>query len=94
MPSGPVTTARPAGDAAVSGRRLTIVVDPAACDGYGTCAELFPERIAADPWGYPLVTGVEIAPAHLQHARRAVASCPRQALHLVERDDVLRGPTG
>ena len=30
-------------------------VDPIACDGRGLCAELFPEWIALDDWGYPIV---------------------------------------
>ena len=34
-------------------RRLT--VDPIACSGHGACAELFPERIQLDDWGYPML---------------------------------------
>ena len=26
-----------------------------ACDGRGLCAELLPDLISTDPWGYPLV---------------------------------------
>lgn len=65
-------------------RRYTLVVDAVACDGHGVCAELFPERVALDRWGFPLLDGAEIAPAHLEHAERAVAACPRLALHLKE----------
>ena len=55
-------------------------VNPIACDGRGICAELFPERIKLDDWGYPIV-GPEPIPASLElHARRAVASCPTLAL--------------
>ena len=32
-----------------------LVVDPVACAGHGLCAELLPERIALDDWGYPIV---------------------------------------
>lgn len=61
-----------------------IVVDPIECDGHGICAELFPERIRLDPWGYPIIDSEEIPLALYEHAQRAVASCPRLALHLVE----------
>ncbi len=65
-------------------RRLTLRTDPTACDGHGVCAELFPERIRLDPWGYPIIDGDDI-PGHLEeHARRAASGCPRLALHLVE----------
>lgn len=60
-----------------------LMVDPVSCDGHGVCAELLPERIRRDPWGYPIVSSEPLGAAHLEHARRAVASCPRLALHLV-----------
>ncbi|HUZ10420.1 MAG TPA: ferredoxin [Acidimicrobiales bacterium] len=64
---------------------VSLVIDPTSCDGRGLCAELFPERIAMDPWGYPIVDGGDIPVSQLEHARRAVLSCPRLALHLLER---------
>ena len=67
-----------------SGYRL--VVDPIACDGAGVCAELFPEMIATDPWGYPIIDGREIPPELMELARRATVSCPRLALTLVRLD--------
>lgn len=66
--------------------RHRLVVDPVACGGAGVCAELFPEMISLDPWGFPIVAPGEVAPALVEHARRAVASCPRLALHLVRTD--------
>jgi len=48
------------------------------------CAELFPERIALDEWGYPVIDVEPISPELLSHARRAAQSCPTFAL-LVER---------
>ena len=30
-------------------------VDPLLCDAYGYCAELLPEAIALDEWGYPVI---------------------------------------
>ncbi len=59
-----------------------IAVDPIACDGHGLCAELFPERIALDDWGYPIVDPTPIAGPLERHARRAVAQCPKAALRL------------
>jgi len=35
--------------------RFTLVIDPIACDGHGVCAELFPEGIRLDPWGFPII---------------------------------------
>jgi ferredoxin len=65
----------------VSARRV-IVVDPIACDGHGLCAELFPERIGLDDWGFPIVDGEPVPPALEKHARRAIAECPTRALRL------------
>ncbi len=56
-------------------------VDPIACDGHGMCAELFPEGIALDDWGFPIVEGP--VPAGLEKlAERAVNACPVRALRL------------
>jgi ferredoxin len=60
-------------------------VDPIACVGHGLCAELFPERITLDDWGYPIVDGAPIPDDLLAHARRAADACPTLAL-LLERD--------
>jgi ferredoxin len=64
----------------MSGVRLQI--DRIACDGRGYCADLFPEMIHLDDWGFPIIAPGEV-PTHLRaHARRAVASCPVIALRL------------
>jgi len=57
-------------------------VDRIRCDGHGLCAELLPEVIALDDWGYPIVKAGTLAPALLEHARKAVAACPVLALTL------------
>jgi ferredoxin len=59
-----------------------IVVDPIACTGHGLCAELFPERITLDDWGYPIVDPAPIDPHDRANARRAVDACPALALRL------------
>ena len=61
-------------------RRLT--VDPIACSGHGLCAELFPEGIELDDWGYPIIRDGEVGPELREHALRAVRSCPVLALRL------------
>ena len=38
-------------------------MDPVACDAYGFCAELLPERVTLDEWGYPVVDGTPVAPS-------------------------------
>ena len=65
------------------GARLRLVVDPVACDGNGSCAELLPEWVALDEWGFPVVRPGPVPGSLAGHARRAVAACPRMALHLV-----------
>ena len=62
------------------GKRLA--VDWIACDGRGLCAELLPEAISLDPWGFPILTGAGIDRSLERHARRAVKACPMQALRL------------
>lgn len=57
-------------------------VNPIACDGHGLCAELFPERVSLDDWGYPMVDASPIPRSLEQHARRAVDACPVLALRL------------
>lgn len=59
-------------------------VDWIACDGHGVCAELFPEGIALDDWGYPILRPGAIPPELLDHAKRAAAACPALALRLVD----------
>ena len=61
---------------------LQLVVDRIACDGFGMCAELLPELIELDDWGYPILTAGGVPDVLLDHARRAVAVCPVLALRL------------
>jgi ferredoxin len=64
-------------------RRLR--VNPTLCTGYGYCAEIVPELITVDDWGYPIVSPREIESPELLHlARKAVATCPRLALLIEE----------
>ncbi len=64
-------------------------VNPIACEAHGMCAELLPERISLDDWGYPIVDAQPLPPELLDHARRAAQACPTFALLLTrERDRV------
>ena len=57
-------------------------LDPIACDGHGICADLLPERITLDDWGYPIIDDNPVSGELLKHARRTVTNCPTLALHL------------
>jgi ferredoxin len=59
-------------------------INPIACVGYGMCAELLPEVIELDRWGYPIMSSPEIPRALLSHARRAAKACPTLALLIEE----------
>jgi ferredoxin len=64
--------------------RRILVVNPIACDAHGICAELLPELIRLDDWGYPIIDPGPVPP-HLEPlARRAVSACPTLALRLRE----------
>jgi ferredoxin len=59
-------------------------VDWPACKARGLCAELLPEVVTLDEWGYPIVDR-EVDDELLGLARDAVRMCPRLALRLVDR---------
>ncbi len=60
-------------------------VNPIACEAHGMCAELLPERIQLDEWGYPIVDERPLDGELVAHATRAAQACPTFAL-LVERE--------
>ena len=66
-------------------KQLTLRLDPIACDAHGLCAELLPEYIRLDDWGYPIVAEEPVPPEHAALARRAAAACPTLALVLEAR---------
>jgi len=63
---------------------MRLRVDPINCHAHGVCAELLPELITLDEWGYPIVDPAPITPSLERHAKRAVAACPVLALMLEE----------
>ncbi|MGI8412778.1 MAG: ferredoxin [Solirubrobacteraceae bacterium] len=64
--------------------RARLRVNSIACDAHGLCAELLPELIVLDDWGYPIVEPGDVPPELLGLARRAVDVCPTLALLLVQ----------
>jgi ferredoxin len=65
----------------------TLRVDPIACRAHGLCAELLPELIDLDEWGYPIVRGDEVPDRLRVDSRSAVAACPTLALTLRRNDE-------
>ncbi|ODU01371.1 MAG: ferredoxin [Pseudonocardia sp. SCN 72-86] len=58
-------------------------VDAIACEAHGLCADLLPELVSLDEWGYPIVSGP--VPRHLRRAAAAaVSACPALALRLAD----------
>jgi ferredoxin len=63
-------------------KRFELAVDRIKCDGRGLCAEILPERIRLDSWGYPIIAPGPV-PEHLMAlAQRAVDDCPVLAIAL------------
>ena len=63
-------------------RQVEMVVDRIKCDGRGLCAEILPELIRLDSWGYPIITPGPIPQQLIALAERAVDDCPTLALAL------------
>jgi ferredoxin len=63
-------------------------VNPIMCEAHGMCAELLPELIRLDDWGYPIIDEAQVPGDLLDLARKAADACPTLAL-LLEED---RGP--
>lgn len=75
---------------------MRLNLDPTHCDAVGVCAQILPEIVRLDEWGFPILadsdsgpTGFEQdrrsveVPSDLEHlAHRAAYSCPRLALRL------------
>jgi ferredoxin len=61
---------------------VTLAVDWTSCQAHGLCAELLPERITLDEWGYPLLDTAPLPASAVRRAREAAADCPVLALKL------------
>src|SRR5271154_1405235 len=77
--SGPATAAR--ADAATHRRGLamkhTLRVNPIACTGHGICAELLPELIELDEWGYPILDTRPVPPLARLRSTQSGRGVPR-----------------
>jgi ferredoxin len=61
---------------------MRITVNPTSCAAHGLCAEVLPEWIVLDEWGYPILDGDELPAQLVKHARRAARACPTLAILL------------
>lgn len=57
-------------------------VNAIACDGRGLCAEVFPEMITLDDWGFPIIRDHDVSPGLRPAAEEAIRLCPQLALRL------------
>ena len=62
--------------------RPALRVDPIACAGRGLCAELLPELITLDDWGFPMIADCGIPFYLVVDAQITVRACPLLALRL------------
>ena len=60
----------------------SITINPVTCTGHGVCAELLPELVTLDEWGYPLLATAQVPPSLRRQAGRAARDCPALAFLL------------
>lgn len=67
-----------------AGRRgpRRLVVDWSRCVAHGLCAEVLPELVTLDEWGYPVVADGPVPDGLRRAAVRARDACPAVALRL------------
>jgi ferredoxin len=68
-------------------------LNPIMCEAHGLCAELLPELIRLDDWGYPIIDEEQVPDELLGLARRAADACPTLAL-LLKEDAASAAPAG
>ena len=66
----------------MTAKRLS--VDWTLCTGHLVCADILPELVTVDDWGYPDVSDGAVPDRLLRHVRRARATCPALALRLLD----------
>ena len=79
--TGVATSIPPANPVRRRSEHMRLRVNPIQCVAHGLCAELLPEWIRLDEWGYPILDGRSSLPSD-RHARRAADACPTLALLL------------
>jgi ferredoxin len=70
-----------------------LAVNPIACTGHGLCADVLPELIGTDEWGYPILADRPVPRDLTSLARRAVRLCPTLALRLESVNAERKAPT-
>jgi ferredoxin len=60
---------------------MKLTIDMTACEARGLCAEVLPELISLDDWGFPIIS-TEVPRELEETALEAVRICPRLALRL------------
>lgn len=63
-------------------KEVQVSIDRIKCDGHGLCAEILPELIRLDDWGYPIIAPGPIPEQLMPLAQRAMADCPVLAIAL------------
>ena len=61
---------------------MRLRLNPIDCVAHGVCADLLPEWITLDEWGYPILHGPQLPPELVEQARQAANHCPVLALRL------------
>ena len=61
---------------------MRLRVNPIQCVAHGLCAEMLPEAVRIDDWGYPILEDRELPADLVALARRAADACPTLALLL------------
>jgi ferredoxin len=65
----------------VTGRVVTVVVDPARCQGHGRCAAVAPDVFTLDDdTGHCAITELTIPAALADQAQLAADNCPERAI--------------
>jgi ferredoxin len=63
---------------------MVLRVDWPQCKAHGLCAEIAPEAIHLDEWGYPFTDDRPLSGELLAAVRKAVQVCPTLALRLID----------
>jgi len=63
-------------------RAAELAVDPTACRAHGLCAEMLPDLVRLDEWGYPIIAPEPVVAGRERDVRAAVRACPTLALRL------------
>ena len=69
----------------VKAARPRLRVDPISCDGRGLCAEMLPELITLDDWGFPIISDHAVPARLLGDAHATIRACPKLVLRLEHR---------